>query len=906
MVMPIVQEGSWIDGFISSFSMILVSEIGDKTFFIAALMAMRYNRLTVYAGALGALAVMTILSAAMGLVLPSLLSVRLTKMLSAILFFFFGFKILYEVYAGQEEEAESDERAEAEEALRQRELQETSGGQSLFCLNSVVVEAFSLTFLAEWGDRSQIATIALAAAKDPFAVTTGGILGHAVCTGLAVIGGGMIAQRVSMRSVNIIGGSLFLIFGIITFVGAVLMYKGHNGTKRDEGKNKNRRYVASCFIGHNYLFHMQARNMNATGTAADNPLGGDPSFTKDLQMKICFNVCRKELYHPNKGYKHLARKLRQNATIDVNKEDVTLDRLMNYDIAVFAAPQQQLSPDDITAIQEYVAQGGSALLLFGDGHGGHYSYLNKVLDEWTGTTLNEDCVIRTVLHKYLHPKEVCVTNGVVNRAINKAAGKTVPGAVAGYQAPSAGGLGRGPMTTLSRTALGGGATKLGQTTMMQQMQSMHEEEPEEEASSVVFVYPNGLTFNTNRPGIPILSSGFMAYPLNRPIAVVWESPTVVEHMGRKKQGKLMMIGSAQIFEDSWISKEENEKLTTVLFDYLNHKLRLNQIDADEPDVSDYHYLPDTASLSERLRVAVEQQADLPRDFTKLFSLETFKLDTDKIPDVIDTYEKLGVKLEPLTLIPPEFQTPLPPVKPAVFGPIHRDPMPPALDLYDLDEEFAPERVRLNQLTNKCKPEDVEFYILQAAEVMGVTKKLRSPRNRDPRALLDYIFRQVVQYKKVNAGPAQRATSSGPPMSRPDSSNAAAAAAARGMTRIIRVDSTNSLAGVPCDVTPFFDNQRWTLLLEADFGAGTIMGSLRLLDSSDRFGAQEVRVEGDIKPPGEREYPIEWGVVLDAGNGEQVLYLFMAMIQGNQLRGVCEQGGTENSNTRNFLYNIEEL
>lgn len=665
----------------------------------------------------------------------------------------------------------------------------------------------------------------------------------------------------------------------------------------------------------------------AAAAANDNPLGGDVSFPKEQPIKVCFNVCRKELYHPNKGYKHLARKLRQNATVDVNKEDITLDRLIQYDIVVFAAPQQPLTPEDLLTIRAYIAQGGSVLLLFGDGHGGQYTYLNKVLDEWTGTTLNEDCVIRTVLHKYLHPKEVCVTNGVVNRAINKAAGKTVPGSTSatggGFQGSAAGsagytsgGFGRGPMTTLNRTVMGGGAgvgggigavNALGKTTMMQQMQAApEEEEQEEEASSVVFVYPNGLTFNTSRPGIPILSSGFMAYPLNRPIAVVWESPSIVEHLDRKKQGKLMMIGSAQIFEDSWINKEENEKLTTILFDYLNHKLRLNQIDADEPDVSDYHYLPDTASLSERLRVAVEQQADLPRDFTKLFQLETFKLDTDKIPDVIDTYEKLGVKLEPLTLIPPEFQTPLPPVKPAVFGPIHRDPMPPALDLFDLDEEFAPERVRLSQLTNKCKPEDVEFYILQAAEVMGVTKKLRSPRNRDPRALLDYIFRQVVQYKKVNSGPPQRATSSGPAVPRPDSSNAAAAAAARGMTRVIRVDSTNSISGEPCDVTPFYENPRWTLLLEADFGAGTIAGSLKLLDSSERFGSQEARIEGDIKPPGEREYPIEWGVVLDGGNGEQVFYVFLAMIQGNQLRGVCEQGGSMNTNTRNFLYNIEEL
>lgn len=39
-----------------------MSELGDKTFFIAAIMAMRYNRLTVLAGAMLALGLMTCLS----------------------------------------------------------------------------------------------------------------------------------------------------------------------------------------------------------------------------------------------------------------------------------------------------------------------------------------------------------------------------------------------------------------------------------------------------------------------------------------------------------------------------------------------------------------------------------------------------------------------------------------------------------------------------------------------------------------------------------------------------------------------------------------------------------------------------------------------------------------------------
>jgi putative Ca2+/H+ antiporter (TMEM165/GDT1 family) len=61
------------------------------------------------------------------------------------------------------------------------------------------VQTFVMTFLGEWGDRSQIATIAMAAGQDYWWVTAGAISGHAVCTGIAVVGGRAIAGRVSLR-----------------------------------------------------------------------------------------------------------------------------------------------------------------------------------------------------------------------------------------------------------------------------------------------------------------------------------------------------------------------------------------------------------------------------------------------------------------------------------------------------------------------------------------------------------------------------------------------------------------------------------------------------------------------------------------------------------------------------------
>jgi Ca2+/H+ antiporter, TMEM165/GDT1 family len=61
------------------------------------------------------------------------------------------------------------------------------------------VQTFVMTFLGEWGDRSQIATIAMAAGDDYWLVVFGALLGHMVCTGVAVVGGRAIAGRVSLK-----------------------------------------------------------------------------------------------------------------------------------------------------------------------------------------------------------------------------------------------------------------------------------------------------------------------------------------------------------------------------------------------------------------------------------------------------------------------------------------------------------------------------------------------------------------------------------------------------------------------------------------------------------------------------------------------------------------------------------
>ena len=85
-------SSSHLKSFLMSVSMIGLSEIGDKTFLIAALMAMRHKRLLVFSAAATSLAIMTILSGVVGHSAVAFLSERYTAFFAGILFLVFGYK----------------------------------------------------------------------------------------------------------------------------------------------------------------------------------------------------------------------------------------------------------------------------------------------------------------------------------------------------------------------------------------------------------------------------------------------------------------------------------------------------------------------------------------------------------------------------------------------------------------------------------------------------------------------------------------------------------------------------------------------------------------------------------------------------------------------------------------------
>jgi len=184
---------------------------------------------------MSALALMTVLSAALGAAAPALLPKAYTHWAAVLLFFVFGARSLYDGLAGgggelDKEMAEVERELADRSAAGARQRSPTRGGAAAApapspwataaataaaLLPPVVLEAFTLTFVAEWGDRSQLATIGLAASANPVGVTLGGIAGHAICTGAAVVGGRHLAAHINEATVQVVGGALFLLFGVL-------------------------------------------------------------------------------------------------------------------------------------------------------------------------------------------------------------------------------------------------------------------------------------------------------------------------------------------------------------------------------------------------------------------------------------------------------------------------------------------------------------------------------------------------------------------------------------------------------------------------------------------------------------------------------------------------------------------
>nr|XP_002126598.1 intraflagellar transport protein 52 homolog [Ciona intestinalis] len=416
---------------------------------------------------------------------------------------------------------------------------------------------------------------------------------------------------------------------------------------------------------------------------------------------ILFDQTKRELFTLNNGYKTWHRRLRNSWKVAQHKDEISEESLSEAKLFIVAAPREKFTTFEFENLKRYIDNGGSLLVLLGEGGEGSFNTnINFLLEEY-GIMINNDAVVRSVYYKYFHPKEALVSNGVLNRAISRAAGKSLPGLDDGH-------------------GVDGGVNPISQ--------------------ALQFVYPYGATLNVVKPSTAVLSTGSACIPVNRPVLATCQP--------KSTSGKLCVVGSAHMFSDQYMDKEENARVMDVIIRWLTtDEIELDAIDAEDPEISDYNMLPHTEKLSDRLKSCLQEGDDIPTDFTKLFDTKLFKLDNAVLPKILKAFDQLNIKHEPLTLIPPSFETPLPPLQPAVFPPEFCDLPGPPLDLFDLDENFSSEKVRLAQITNKCNDDDLEYYVRECGDILGISPKL--PKDgQDAKHILEHVLFQIVEFKKA--------------------------------------------------------------------------------------------------------------------------------------------------------------
>lgn len=201
-----------LSGFTASLLLTTVSELGDKTFFIAVILAMRHPHRLIFSAVMAALGLMTGISVLLGQALALFPKIYIHNAAIA-LFLIFGIKLIVDAL---QMPAKSDFAEEPNS-----EFADAKAIVNELAAVNIWAKAFVMTFLAEWGDRTQISTIALAAVHNPVAVSVGAIIGHGICTMIAVGSGYLISGKISERILTGIGGVLFLIFGITSYIQGV-------------------------------------------------------------------------------------------------------------------------------------------------------------------------------------------------------------------------------------------------------------------------------------------------------------------------------------------------------------------------------------------------------------------------------------------------------------------------------------------------------------------------------------------------------------------------------------------------------------------------------------------------------------------------------------------------------------
>jgi len=183
--------------FISTFGLIFLAELGDKTQLTAMALALRYPWQRIFVGIAAAFVVLNLAAVVVGKVLFLLLPIFWVTLVSALLFLYFGYSTLR--HACDSEDDHHDHPRTAATAAR---------------------TAFIMIFMAELGDKTQLVTASqaarhsysLAGMSTVFAAST---LALWTVSLLGIFAGKQLVRFIPLCWIHRSAGFMFLVFGVL-------------------------------------------------------------------------------------------------------------------------------------------------------------------------------------------------------------------------------------------------------------------------------------------------------------------------------------------------------------------------------------------------------------------------------------------------------------------------------------------------------------------------------------------------------------------------------------------------------------------------------------------------------------------------------------------------------------------
>jgi len=184
----------------TSYVLIVAAEMGDKSQLVCMTLAARHRAMPVMWGAIAAFALLNTLAVVFGVAIANWLPEYVIAATVAVLFTVFG------IHGLRVEEPDDDE-----------EVQEKSG-------HGIFFATFLLITVAEFGDKTQLAVVALSSTAVPLAVWLGSTAALVSTSAVGVLAGRTILQKIPLTLLHRISGSIFLILAAIAAYRAYLSY----------------------------------------------------------------------------------------------------------------------------------------------------------------------------------------------------------------------------------------------------------------------------------------------------------------------------------------------------------------------------------------------------------------------------------------------------------------------------------------------------------------------------------------------------------------------------------------------------------------------------------------------------------------------------------------------------------